>query len=151
MSTDTTLIKKYLNPQTGRWVKQGGAVYKDLVKRGVLSQQAPPRSKMSPAYKPPDQDSYRVPQQLADYPVDHSQTPWGQVKPIRKGDRRAVLADCGESCFLIPKDLKFPICKKTRPCEYSCRGLRAAKARAGEWKYTKVLERAKELSKRFDC
>ena len=158
MSTQSPMVKKYLNPQTGRWVKQGGAVYKDLVKRGVLSPSASqstqtqtPRFKMTAAYKPPADDSYRVPQQFADYPVDRSQTLWGTVKPETVGQRRMVLADCGESCFLIPKDMKFPICKKTKPCEYSCRGLKGAKARAAEWKYGKVLQRAKELSERFGC
>uniref|UniRef100_A0A6C0K5P4 Uncharacterized protein n=1 Tax=viral metagenome TaxID=1070528 RepID=A0A6C0K5P4_9ZZZZ len=144
-------IKKYLNPETHRWVRQGGAVYNDLVHRGVLKPQAP--YKMMPSYKPPTEDSYRVPENFANYPVDHSNISWGQNKPDSVGQRRELFNQCGESCFLIPdpNNLKFPICNKTMPCTYNCRGLRAAKSRAGEWKYKKVLQRAHQLSDRFEC
>lgn len=144
------MIKKYWNPKTDRWVRQGGSVFNDLVRKGILNPQTA-KFKMVKAYEPPVDDSYVVTETFADYPVDHSNISWGQKKPDNMAQRRHVFSQCGDSCFLIPNDLKFPICNKILPCTYNCRGLRAAKSRAGEWKYKKVLQRARDLSERFDC
>jgi len=83
--------------------------------------------------------------------VDHSDVKWGLKKPQKVGERAFIKEECGESCFLMPEFNKFPICNKTLPCTYNCRGLKGASARAGEWKYKDVLQRSKKLTEEFGC
>jgi hypothetical protein len=144
-------VQKVLNPETKRWIKKGGKVYLDLLKRGILGGPIPQQKKMVAAYVPPVQQSYKVPEQFVDYPIDKSQQAWGAKKPSSVGQRKSLLENCGESCFLIPAQTKFPICNKTLPCTYNCRGIKGAASRAGQWKYTSVLAKAKELSAKYGC
>jgi len=144
-------VKKILNPETGRYVTVGGAKYNELVSRGVLSQSSSAPTKMAKAYVAPTETSYALPGQFKKYPIEKSDIPWGNKKPSSVGQRRKLLENCGESCFLIPSDLKFPICNAEMPCTYNCRGLKGAASRAGEWKYSKVLEKAKQLLTEYDC
>lgn len=141
---------KVRNPETGRWIRMGGTAYNELKARGVNIDTRVKR--FVAKFKAPT--DYTVPHEFADYPVVPS-TPrkWGMDKPDRIKDRRRILAKCGTSCFLLPDAQKpgFPICNKTMPCRYNCKGIKAAASRAGEWKYDKVLTRAKELSERFGC
>lgn len=147
---------KVKNPKTGRWIKVGGPVYNKLIEQGVrLNQQ---QKKQSKKYQPPLQQQTQLPSHFKDYPVDRQQTAWGNKKPQSVGQRRMIKDECGSSCFLYStttktgKDkLKFPVCNKKLPCTYNCRGIRAAAARAGEWKYEKVLETAKTLRKKLNC
>lgn len=88
---------------------------------------------------------------LTTYPVDRSDTPWSSKAPHTKPERRRILKECGESCFLMPANLAFPICNKRLPCTYNCRGIKAASARAGEYKYSRVLTESKALSAQLNC
>jgi len=142
------MIYKIINPETGRWIRVGGSIYQSLCHKQIPLNES--TMKQSPDYTIPS--SYKVPSSHANYPVDSDkQTPWGKKKPDSVGQRRFIYDQCGDSCFLIPKQKKFPICNKTLPCEYNCRGLKAASARAGQWKYSNVLEKSKQLTQRFGC
>jgi hypothetical protein len=141
---------KIKNPITGRWIKVGGAKYEELVKNGTIRGGGKNQSKkMVKKFTPPK--DYSVPQKFTKYPVDKSDVKWGEKKPSRVGERRKLMKECGESCFLIPSKLAFPICNKTKPCTYNCRGIKAASSRAGQWKYQKVLEASKKLSEEKGC
>lgn len=141
---------KIRNPETGRWIRVGGTTYKDLKNKGVPIDT---RSKRRvEKFKPPK--DYTVPTKFKKYPVvDPVARPWGMDKPEKIKDRRRLLQKCGSSCFLLPDSKKpmFPICNKKLPCRYNCRGIKAAASRAGEWKYDKVLARARQLAERFGC
>lgn len=144
-------MEKVRNPLSGRWIKVGGPVYNDLTSRGVRIPHDD-RKKGQPFVPAP---TVPPPKRMRRHPVDTSPNePWGANKPISIKQRRTVMTECGDSCFLIPdfKKPKFPICNKNPPpCVYNCTGIKAAAARAGEWKYKDVLARAKQLSSRFGC
>ena len=139
---------KVRNPETGRWIRKEGALYKKLVDSGKITGKQD--TKKAPVYSPPT--GYELLDRARAYPVDKGSAPWGTKKPEKKGQRLRVMEECGQSCFLIPKQLKFPICnKEAPPCEYNCKGLKAASSRAGEWKYTRVLQKSKELTSKLGC
>jgi hypothetical protein len=145
---DMKTEEKARNPETGRWIRKDGALYKKLLESGKITGRQD--TKKSPVYKPPK--NYTVLSKRKPYPVDKSEESWMTKKPETKPERTRVLQKCGKSCFLVPDQLKFPICNKDAPpCKYNCRGLKAASSRAGEWKYTRVLEKSKELSAKFGC
>jgi hypothetical protein len=64
-----------------------------------------------------------------------------------------VIESCSGQCFLDPKNLKYPVCKKcstgTCDCRLSCRGIRAAYQRAIQWKNEEVAAQAKRLEQRL--
>jgi hypothetical protein len=139
--------QKVLNPVTNRWIKKNGALYKELVAKGVRFDTK--NTRYRPAFVAPH---VQVPNNFDTLPVDKSRTAWGLKKPDKIGQRRKVLKDCGKTCFLAPAQLKFPVCNKdTPPCEYNCRGIKAVTARAGEWKYKDVLSTARALAQRSGC
>lgn len=142
-------VKKVRNPETGRLIKINGGVYTSLRERGILSKR-PVVEKKTPEYSP--LASYRVPSSFQKYPVDRTDVPWGVKEPHTPQQRRFIKQKCGDSCFLLPDYNKFPICNKDLPCTYNCRGIKGgASPRAGEWGYTRVLERSKQLSRDFKC
>ena len=104
----------------------------------------------------------QLPKHFKHYPLDKSSEPWGEKAPLTTTQRRELMAKCGPSCFLDPKELKFPICNKISKisqkskkeedtCEYNQRAIkRAVPSRAGQWKYvdiTNFLEKSSQ--KRF--
>ena len=96
---------------------------------------------------------------------------WAKDAPRGKRERRRLLRECGERCFLVPSDLKFPVCRRIgrsrrkrrsfhgkssrrqskRSCRPDCRGILAAKVRARQWKYSKVARKADNLALSQDC
>lgn len=57
---------------------------------------------------------------------------WSKLAPKTVNERRALLRRCGRKAFLDPDNLKYPIMAKSGPCVVNCKGLRAAKSRAGQ-------------------
>ena len=51
---------------------------------------------------------------------------WMTRKPISSIDRKSLHDTCGDSCFLEPTGLKYPVCSKQNTCKIDCDGLRAA-------------------------
>lgn len=51
---------------------------------------------------------------------------WKTRKPESVAERQALKASCGSKCFLVPEELKYPICSKNQDCKIDCDGLRAA-------------------------
>jgi hypothetical protein len=62
--------------------------------------------------------------------------------PSKKTREKEAL-QCPKECFLMPNELKFPICEPD--CKLSCSGLHAAYVRAREWKYNSVSLHAMQL------
>lgn len=165
--SESTKVK---NPLSGRWIQKGGSLYQSLLQQNILF---PPETlphpskkritktdtkidnKMAEIAKKPV--SYRTPTSTPtptpspELPVDKKNVSWAKKKPHLITERRSLLENCGKRCFLLPEQMKFPICNKTLPCEYNCRGLKAASARAGQWKYKDVLKKSKRLSEALGC
>lgn len=143
-----------VNPETGRWIKKDGTVYTKLKKKGVSIPLEP--SKQRRIFVPQDIEKENKPIGLQKkYTVDKSQTKWEQKKPHSTKQRKKLLEKCKDSCFLMPEKMKFPICNKVsstdKKCSYNCKGIKAAAARAGEWKYKNVLDKAKSTATQLDC
>jgi len=146
-----TLVR---NPETGRWIKKNGTVYNKLKKKGVEIPLRP--SKQRRIFVPQDIQQQNKPLSLQkQFSIDKTQTKWQQKKPHSKKQRKELLEKCKDSCFLIPEKIKFPICNKisstNKKCSYNCKGVKAAAARAGEWKYKNVLSKAKATATQLDC
>lgn len=110
--------KWILNPKTGRLILKNGPTYNRLMnniryKHKIKNRKGYPKSK----YKR-----------------------WNP--PKTKSERKNVYHKCGPKCFLDPKNLKFPICKKNS-CKISKRGLSAAYSRASQWNYSNIKKKAK--------
>ena len=68
---------------------------------------------------------------------------------ITTSDRKLIKQKCGNKCFLLPTNLKFPVCNTN--CKYNCNGLLAAKIRGYQWNYPDVVEKSKKLMKKNKC
>ena len=75
---------------------------------------------------------------------------WKKSAPKLLSERRSLKKKCGTKCFLSPKDLKFPICKKNS-CKVDCKGLVAAKVRSNQFKYKSIAKRADSMIKKRKC
>ena len=73
---------------------------------------------------------------------------WAAQAPRSRGDRKKLLAQCGQKCFLGP-NLSFPVCslKNTKPCQVQQAGVWAAYIRAKEFN---SLSKRKRKSKRHN-
>jgi hypothetical protein len=73
---------------------------------------------------------------------------WSGRAPTRGRERHQLKAECGNKCFLLPEEEKFPICPSPRvtggksKCELDCGGIQSAKIRAAQWKYLDVEAKA---------
>ena len=79
---------------------------------------------------------------------------WAAAAPQKGRERNELKAKCGDACFLKPGTKGFPICPASRlgqGCKVDCRGIIAAKVRAGEWNYGRVEEAAAKLAKKYGC
>jgi len=73
----------------------------------------------------------------------------GWRSPHSQSKRASLRNRCGSKCFLMPNELKFPICNQS--CHVSCAGVTSAKVRAAQWNYTNVYKRASTLVKKHKC
>ena len=76
---------------------------------------------------------------------------WRRASPKNPSDRHALLKRCGRKAFLKPNDLKFPIMPKKGQCIPDCQGLRAAYARAKQFKHRQIASKAKSAANRVAC
>lgn len=72
---------------------------------------------------------------------------WSGAKPNTTNERRLMMKKCGAKCFLLPSQLKFPICpmRSRISCKPSQQGLLAAKIRAKQHKYSNVYKKAARM------
>ena len=78
---------------------------------------------------------------------------WSARSPTRGKERHQLKAECGDKCFLLPDEEKFPICASPRitggtsTCEIDCGGVASAYIRARQWGYDDVADKAKKIVK----
>jgi hypothetical protein len=77
---------------------------------------APARQPMSQASLPP----------LPRGSVKVNTEQWLTRKPKTQAERVALMAQCGNKCFLEPSELKYPVCSTNGNCDIDCDGVRAA-------------------------
>ncbi len=145
-----TVVK---NPKSGRLIKVGGTLYKNLVQEGVkFDSKRFKKKKFVPVL---DKKVKKKNSVNPSFGVDRSDVKWAEKKPHSKKERKLLHERCGDDAFLLPNALKFPICnkitKKDDSCTYNCRGLKGASSRAGEWKYKNVLKKSKAMTKQLGC
>ena len=85
---------------------------------------------------------------------------WRDMKPHTRRERKNMLRKYGSRCFLLPKELKYPICNKFTG-NIECVGLSAAQSRAAlsiyrklkpkTYSYKKIRKTAKQLRKKRGC
>ena len=71
------------------------------------------------------------------------------LAPKTKAQRQQLIQICGSTCFLMPNELKFPVC--TPDCKVSCKGLIAARVRARQWNYPEVDKKVSQYYKKANC
>ena len=80
---------------------------------------------------------------------------WRAEAPQAGRPRTKLMRDCGPSCFLLPKEEKFPVCRKvyrgSPDCRPKCAGVTSALVRARQYGYKKVAKKAKALEKKLKC
>lgn len=84
---------------------------------------------------------------------------WRDMKPSKKG-RKTYKKKYGSRCFLLPSQLKYPVCDK-KTGKMNCKGLLAAHYRASlsirrklkpkTYSYRKITKKAKKLAKKNKC
>ena len=84
---------------------------------------------------------------------------WRDMKPSKKG-RKTYKKKYGSRCFLLPSQLKYPVCDK-KTGKMNCKGLLAAHYRASlsirrklkpkTYSYRKIAKKAKNLAKKNKC
>lgn len=84
--------------------------------------------------------------------IDRTPKHWGRYT---SNERLQLANKCGaKNCFLLPKQLKYPICnlpKQGRACQISCSGVEAARRRTILTKNTALKPIATKLSKDLLC
>ena len=72
---------------------------------------------------------------------------WGVAAPRGMRERRSLARRCGaKKCFLRPSNLGYPICSYRGGCKVDCRGLSAARYRAGQMGASSILAKANRKS-----
>ena len=138
---------KVKNPLTGKWIYKDGVTADALRKQGV---RVTGPTKKAKAFVPPTPGSYAVSTPKKKFPVDTSDVSWTVKAPTRTSERRKLLQTCGKSCFMMPGDLKFPVCNKDAPpCIYNKKGITAAYVRARQWGYQDVADNVEALRKKL--
>lgn len=86
--------------------------------------------------------------------VRQSRVGWPRRAPKTRQARRKLMAKCGPVCFLAPGG-EFPVCRKVSKargkCVVDCEGVRAAYARARQYKRTTIAAKALQLACRSGC
>jgi hypothetical protein len=146
------------NPTSGRLIRKGGPVFLALKAKG-RAPSGPAVRKRRASARHPDLAKARVyrhlPHRASHVKSRRGSKGWARVAPSRTGSTRATLRQkCGRKCFLLPRQLGFPVCPTyTGPasCRVDCRGVRAALTRAAQWHYPNVQASARALGKRAHC
>ena len=84
---------------------------------------------------------------------------WRDMKPSKKGCK-TYKKKYGSRCFLLPSQLKYPVCDK-KTGKMNCKGLLAANYRASlsirrklkpkTYSYRKITQKARKLAKKHKC
>ena len=153
------------NPKTGKLILVDGPTYNLLLKSTTYAAKVKKAKRIEMPAKSTHQKQFGKTTKPSDVKLSKAKTTqksgnkmkgWKGAAPKRGTEREALKAKCGSECFLKPDSNGFPICQKLRSgsnssCKVDCRGIIAAKVRAGIWDYKDVQEAAEMLSKKYGC
>lgn len=147
-------VEKVKSPKTGRLIKLDGPAFQRLSKAQQKKAKASKRV-TRPARKAPRKQRVSLStikklKKTVNAAVTTGVAGWEKNKPKLRSDRRRKLEQCGSGCFLMPKQLKFPICPKNS-CAVDCKALLAAKIRARQWGYSQVGRAADRIARMRKC
>ena len=138
-----------LNPVTNRMIKVNGSTYKFLMSEEKALKKV--LKSLSPSRRSKKEKLTKVIKSVHRGEKRGSRTRgWAAMSPQRGRERNELLSTCGERCFLLPKEKKFPVCSALRVgegCKFNCKGILSAKIRARQYKYNDVATLAEELEK----
>lgn len=115
----------------------GGKLKRKSSPKKVIKRKSSPKRKTSPK---------KVQKKKEEKP---EWTKWSYLAPKTKAQRQELIQICGSSCFLLPQQLKFPVC--TPDCKVSCKGLIAARIRARQWNYPEVDKKVSQYYEKANC
>ena len=136
------------NPITLRMIKVGGPTYNKLMREGYKMGGKKRMQKKTPSLDatlktlPASRKAKTA--QLKKVMKNQSEgrgsrtRGWAAAAPQRGKERQDLFKRCGAKCFLKPGDLGFPVClplRESKGCNVDCRGITAAKVRAGQYHY----------------
>jgi hypothetical protein len=142
--TNETFIR---NPETGRLIKLGGKTFMKLKRENKIQKY---KKIQKVKFEPVDDKLVKPAKLRKNIKVDKSDQLWKDKKPKTKKERQEILKKYGESCFLIPEKLKFPICN-SKDGAYNCKGLKAASSMARIWGYKNVLKKSQKIQSELNC
>ena len=75
---------------------------------------------------------------------------WQARSPTQGKERDELHEKCGDKCFLLPGEEKFPVCASLRAagdqaCKVDCQGVQSALIRSRQHGYTDVAQKAEKL------
>ena len=137
------------NPETGRYILVGGSTYISLKAKGVKfgpsssfkrkarkTSTSPKKRKSSPKRK----TSHK---RKSSKKTHKSPTKYRHHK-VHSSAEKAMKAKCGPTCFLVPKSMKYPVCKPD--CSVDCKKVKKGASRlkkAGYKHVAKMMKAAK--------
>lgn len=151
-----------ISPKSGKMIMVGGPTYNQLLKTSYASAvkkakivEKSPRSTHQRQYGKTTSEVHLTKSPVKQKSGRGGKTKgWKEAAPKRGTERHELKKRCGEECFLKPDSEGFPICaalKSGKGCKVDCRGIIAAKVRAGIWDYKDVHEVAVKLGKEYGC
>jgi hypothetical protein len=161
----SAIPQKVLNKKTGRYVTVGGDTYNKLVKDKkikpvtiIAKRKKIPKTERKLHHRQSGKvsDTKEIKMEKSSLSIHKGPKTkgWGMDAPKKGAEREALKHTCGKECFLKPDSNGFPICaalRKGKGCKVDCRGIIAAKVRAGIWDYQDVRRAAEELGKKYEC
>lgn len=153
-----------VNPKSGKLIMVNGPTYKQLLKTNYASS-VKNATVVDKSPKSTHQRQYGKTTSVEEIKLVKSPVKqkhgrggktkgWKEAAPKRGKERNELKQKCGNECFLKPESQGFPICaalKSGKGCKVDCRGIIAAKVRAGMWDYKDVHDVAMKLSEEYGC
>lgn len=147
-------VVKVKSPKTGRYILVNGPAFQSLSKAQKQKARKSRRYRRSARKQPRRQriSLAAVKKVLKTVNTRVTSGVGGYKKSELKlrSQRRRKLERCGKGCFLMPKEMKFPICSKNS-CAVDCKALLAAKIRAKQWGYSQVGRAADRIARLRKC
>jgi hypothetical protein len=129
-----TTKETVVNERTGREIERGGVTYQNLLYSGLL--------------KPSSEEDKALVKKMRAQAERPGSAGWRYMAPRRGTQRHEMRSKCGDSCFLMPAEEKFPVCP-VGSCAPTCKGATSAYVRARQYHYTDVATKAKALEEKL--
>ena len=144
-----------INPLTGRKILIGGPTYKKVF--GTLPKGPSLEKVLKKIPKTRESKVKSLKSEMKKLKEGRGERTrgWRATAPQKGKERHELKRKCGDKCFLLPGEEKFPVCPSLRytngKCQVDCRGVTAALVRARQYGYPEVAKKAVKLEKKYKC